>query len=492
MEARSAGDYKIEPEFLGPLGDRPLVEQAGKSTPDDLFPGASKFLNGRQQRKRREQWNAVRPMARRLLKPDEHILHVAYAQQVPPLMHTIGMGHFAYAYHQVLLVVTDQKIIEVLLNFRANGPGTRLRSYPYAGLGGLKLSFGKLTAVPAQGKKQGWRIRLGGDRKLLSLLLPRLQRQLFPGGAAHQEALPLWHCPQCGAGVPPAPEACSACRTRFRSVRLATVLSIAFPGAGLFYLGYTFLGIGDFLGESLLFLVWAAMLARASETDGLGPAIVLGALFFLATKIESIHLGRVLGARSIPEREGRQERARRLALAGGVLSALLVAGAFPLAAAARPRLERDLDASTDDGAWSGSRRAADWGIPKDDRSARSQWTHARTGAHITVFAHPQSLLDDQDEFHRGYPPEMESRKFTTLLDDQKIPSPFHGFRYVGETKAQNGATVALVAYFLYDQDGHDIHQVSLAVPREDAEAGEALVEDFLHHARFIDAVAPQR
>ena len=67
MEARSTGDYKIEPEFLGPLGDRPLVEQAGKSSPDDLFPGASKFLSGRQQRKRREQWNAVRPMVKRLL-----------------------------------------------------------------------------------------------------------------------------------------------------------------------------------------------------------------------------------------------------------------------------------------------------------------------------------------------------------------------------------------------------------------------------------------
>jgi hypothetical protein len=233
-------------------------------------------------------------------------------------------------------------------------------------------------------------------------------------------------------------------------------------------------------------------MSRASEMDGIGPALVLGGLFFLGTKIESIHLGRVLGARSIPEREGRQERARKLALAGGVLSALLVVGAFPLAAAARPRLERDLDISTDDGAWSGSRRAADWGFLKDDKAARSQWTHAPTGTHITVFAHPQSLLDDQDQFHRGYPPEMESRKFTTLLDDQKIPPPFHGFRYVGETKADNGEMVALVAYFLYDQDGHDIHQVSLAVPRKYAGAGEALVEDFLHHARFIDAVAPQR
>src|SRR5713101_8261231 len=109
MDSQSAADHRIEPEFLGPLGDRPLVELAGRSSPDDLFPGASKFLSNRQQRKRREQWNAVRPMVRRLLQSDEHVMHVVYAQQVPPFMHTIGLGHFAYAYHQVLLVITDRR-----------------------------------------------------------------------------------------------------------------------------------------------------------------------------------------------------------------------------------------------------------------------------------------------------------------------------------------------------------------------------------------------
>src|SRR5215813_3039139 len=120
MQTPGAGDHKIEPEFLGPLGDRPLVETAGKSSPDDLFPGASKFLSARVQRKRREQWNAVRPMVKRLLQPGEHILHVTYAQQVPGLVDHVGLGHFVYAYHQVMLVITDQRIIEALLNYRGN------------------------------------------------------------------------------------------------------------------------------------------------------------------------------------------------------------------------------------------------------------------------------------------------------------------------------------------------------------------------------------
>ncbi|OLC55694.1 MAG: hypothetical protein AUH92_01600 [Acidobacteria bacterium 13_1_40CM_4_69_4] len=431
-------------------------------------------------------------MVRRLLQPGEHVLHVVYAQQAPPLLHCIGLGHFVYAYHQVILVITDQRIIEALLNFRASGAGTRLRSYPYRHLSGLRLSLGKLTAVPAQGRKQGWRLRTRGDKKLLNLLLPRVQTRLLAEGAARAEALPLWHCPRCGAGVPPAPEACSACRTRFRSTRLATVLSLAFPGAGLFYLGYPFLAAHDFLIESMVFVIWLALITGSSETDGIAPALLLGGLFLLLTKIESIHLGRVVGARSIPEPEGRRELAGRLAIAGGVLSALLVVGAFPLAAAVRPRLERDLDVSTVDGAWSGSRRAADWAFSKDDPAARSQWTHARSGARLTVFAHPQSLLHDQEEFHRDYSAEMKQKVVRTLVDDEQIPAPFHGFRYVGEMRSKTGQEVALVSYFLYDQDGHDIHQVSLAVPREDAEAGEALVQDFLHHARFIEAIAPQR
>src|SRR5262245_14038610 len=191
MEARRTGDYKIEPEFLGPLGDRPLAELAGKSSPEDLFSGASKFLNVRQQRKRREQWNSVRPMVRRILTPDEHVLHVAYAMQVPPFSHTIGLRYFAYAFHQVMLVVTDQRIIEVLMNFRASGPATRVRSFPYRHLTGLKMWLGKLSAVPAQGKKQGWRLRLGGDKKLLSLMIPQIQKRLNAEGAAQAQPLPL-------------------------------------------------------------------------------------------------------------------------------------------------------------------------------------------------------------------------------------------------------------------------------------------------------------
>ena len=173
METNGAADDRIEPEHLGPLGDRPLAEMAGKSSPDDLFPGASKFLSARVQRKRREQWNAVRPLVKRVLQQGEHILHVAYAQQVPSLLDHIGLKHWVYAYHQVILVVTDQRIVEALLDFRGRKPGTRLRSFSYRSLRGLKLKWGKLTATAANGKAHAWRSLPGGDRKLRSVASAR-------------------------------------------------------------------------------------------------------------------------------------------------------------------------------------------------------------------------------------------------------------------------------------------------------------------------------
>src|SRR2546427_13075382 len=83
-------EHRIEPEYLGPLADRPLSETARTGGPADLFPGASAFLSARHQRRRREQWDAARPLAEKLLRPDEHVLYVAHAMEVAPVLHTHG------------------------------------------------------------------------------------------------------------------------------------------------------------------------------------------------------------------------------------------------------------------------------------------------------------------------------------------------------------------------------------------------------------------
>src|SRR5262249_44707653 len=141
---------------------------------------------------------------------------------------------------------------------------------------------------------------------------------------------------------------------------IATLLSLAFPGAGLFYLGHPFLAASDFLGELMLFAVWVAMMIGAQAGDGWTPALLMGGVFFVPTKFQSVRMGQIRGPRSIPEPAGRRDRAVKLAAAGGVLSALLVAGVFPLAASARPRLEHDLDLAAASADWTVSRRPADW------------------------------------------------------------------------------------------------------------------------------------
>src|SRR5262249_34973693 len=162
------------------------------------------------------------------------------------------------------------------------------------------------------------------------------------------------HCPKCGASISENPRSCDACRTAFRSTRLAALLSLAFPGAGLLYAGHPFLAFMDFMGEVVLYAVFLIMLL---DNGPKSVAIALGAgcVMFLLTKLESIHLSHILTARSKPETEARRFGYRRFAAAGGLASLLIIAGAFPLAATGRPVLDRDLEITGAGSLWTGSR-----------------------------------------------------------------------------------------------------------------------------------------
>src|SRR5215475_3133371 len=121
--------HRIEPDHLGPLMDRPLAEKA-RAGSDEVFPGAAQFLGNRAQRRRAEQWKAVAPIAEKLLRPEEHLLYVAHAMQVPPVLHFMALGAMSLTFHQVLLLFTDTRVIEIMLGVRGKTPGTRVRSFP--------------------------------------------------------------------------------------------------------------------------------------------------------------------------------------------------------------------------------------------------------------------------------------------------------------------------------------------------------------------------
>lgn len=293
---------RIDPEAIGPIADRPLIETAKKSSPDDLFPGASRFLHHRVQRRRRDLMAAAATPLDRLLQPDEKILYVAQAMQMPPVLHLLSLGRLAQVYHQVLLVFTDRRLIEILLTPRGKSPDTRLRTWTWKDSGKIEIGwFSKMVVVPAKGKKQTWTLAAGGDGKILKMLLPRLRERLAPEGTSSAMALPYWHCPQCAAAVAEDAARCGACGTGFRSSRLAVWLSLAFPGAGLFYAGHPILATFDFLGESCLFGVFAFMLMMARDASEVtGLAMALG-IFVVLTKLESVHLSHILVRRTRPD-----------------------------------------------------------------------------------------------------------------------------------------------------------------------------------------------
>ena len=479
---------KIEPEFLGPLKDRPLAEGARAGAPDVLFPGASAFLNSRHQNRRLEQWSIAAPLARKLLQPDERVLHVAPAMQNPPALTFIAMGVMAVPYHQVMLVLTDRRIIEVLLEVRGKKAATRLRSFPWASVRALKLSLGKLAMTPARGKKQTWKLPLRGDRALLKLLVARLSPRLLERGEGAAEQMPLAHCPQCAAVLAPRAESCGSCRAAFRSPRLAAALSIAFPGAGLFYAGHPWLAAGDFLGEVFLYVVFLLLMLQA-EPGTVMMAAAFGAFLFVLTKLESVHLSHILVSRTRPEAPVRRSNYRKFALAGGLASLMLLGAAFPLAGAARPALERDLDIRGDDGAWQGSRTPAEWISFADDSTARSQWTHSN-GAVITLFAYPLGMLDAVTEFRAGVRQSYVAQGLTMLQEDEDVPAPFQGFRFILGGETEDGRPLAVVNYYIVDSENRDIHHTMTALIDVEPAFADELARDLLGHARWIEATPP--
>ncbi len=486
----SLPDRRIEPDHLGPLTDRPLADlaAAGTAAADELFPGASRFLSKKHQARRRAQWDAARPLAERLLRPDEHILYVAHAMQVPPILHSMALGAMTPTYHQVMLVFTESRIIEVLLTVRAKTAGSRLRSFPLSGISTLTMRMTRLNLKPAKGKKQSWRLPLKGDRKLLKGLLERLAPRLLTSGATAAEALPLWHCPSCGAVMAEGAAACAGCRTAFRSARLATILAIAFPGAGLLYAGHPWLAAADFLGEVFLYLVFLMLMLEA-DTASLPGTLALGAFFFVMTKLESIHLSRILVARTKPENVTGAPRFRRLAAVGGVASALLVGIAFPLMGSGRQVVDHDLQLDGTDAAWAGSRDPGEWIAFDDDPTARSQWRHDG-GDVVTLFAYPQGSLDDFGAFRSGLRDEILEQGLEIVAEDEDVPAPFTGFRLIGRGATPEGDPLFIVHYFVLDREGRDIHHALASVVGDTADETEAKVREFLSHAQWREAVDP--
>jgi hypothetical protein len=388
----------------------------------------------------------------------------------------------------VLIVMTESRLFEIMLNMRATAPETRIRSYPWKHVRDLRLRFGRLQVTPAKGKKQAWRLRVRGDRKLLKLLLPRIKEKLMQEGAAAAVDLPAWHCPECGTESSTRPERCLSCSALFRSPRLAAWLSLAFPGAGLLYAGHPVLATFDFLGELLVYGVFAMALATAADTAQVVGLIVMGTIFLAMTKFESLHLGHILVTRTRPESHARYAGFRRFAFAGGLISMLALTGAVMASGMLKPALDHDLAVNSPQTTWTSSTNRTEWAFFNEDEAARSQWTH-ESGLVLTLFAYPVSSDAEQADFEDDFKAQM-AREGQVILTDEKVPGSFDGFRHLLTMAGEDGTPITTVNYFVYDHAGRDIHQVFLAVPSAMQDKAVRAAEDFLSQATWIEPAAP--
>jgi hypothetical protein len=463
---------QCNPAFLGPLDDD-LTPVTG---PFKVFPGEGKYLSSRKLDARVTLGDAVRSRLERVLDADETVLYVLPALHQPRLLELLGLGIWWSYFFRTALVLTDRRLIEVLMRDGGHA-GTRVCSYSWGQAREIRLRMGALKLKPAQGRTQKWTISERGDRKLLKLLLPKIE-QLLPGDIHAPRPVPLWHCPECGTAAPKHPTECTQCGTRFKSRRLAATLSIAFPGAGLYYAGHPVLAAFDFLGEVFLFIMVAIMFLVAAGPAELVGALALGLLVLFFTKLESVHLATVLVHRTKPDRD--PTRWRRLVIGGAVLSLGLITVPPLLHGSFGNRLDRDLDLSANGLGWSGGADPEQWQFGVEPNQ-RSEWIRD-DGQALFVWSLPMTAGETYESVAEDFNAESGN-----IVIESDIIGGFEGFRVVMNEVDEEGGAYLGVRWVLFDREFDDLHIIGAAVYPEGLESLESDVDVLLRNATWVTA-----
>ena len=472
----------VNPHLFGPLSP----EDAGQGETGGLFPGAERYLSARQRARGEALQALVAEAAGRLLEPGERVLYVAGGVQAPPTLDALGLGALANAYHFVGLVFTDRRLLEFLLDYKGKRLSTRTRSFPWSEVGRLKMGWLRLTLKPKAGKAHRWNISQGGDRKVLKRLVPKLAERALGVASPAAAALPTWHCPACARAVERKAPRCDACGTAFRSARTATWLALAFPGAGLFYAGHRWLGVFDLVGELIFYGVVAVNVAVATTRDDLVAAAGLAAFLLVGTKLESVHLARVLVARTKPTTPEAERGWRRLGLAGAAASVAAVLLLPAVHGGAANAIDHDL--AFEATGWAGSFDREKWKYYGEDADARSEWAHD-DGSVLAVMAFPLEPFGSFDAFRRDFEREIRSGGEGSV--SPTAAGGFEGFRARQRRTAGDGTDLVALAYGLYDREGRDVHLVVWVVPAANAEPSARRLDALVAGASWVAPQSPQ-
>jgi len=456
------------PNLLGPLTAEPEVVTG----PSQFFAGEEKFFSPKKLAERERLWTAVAPHLERVLGDDETVLHVMPVVHVPSTLHVIGFGIWWSLFFRAAVVLTDKRLVEIFMpDWRR--AGTRVCSYSWGQVRKLKLSMGTLSLKPCKGRTQRWKVAVRGDRKLLKLLVPKIEG-LLPGDIHVPRTVPLWHCPECGAASEKHPKTCGQCATVFKSPGRAAVLALVFPGGGLFYAGHPLLAVLDLVGEGILFFMVAMFFLTAGTVEDMIVAVVVGVFVLFLTKLESVHLSTILVKRMVPD--PRPGRWRALTFAGAAVSLVLMALPPVLSGAFAERLDTDLDLTGNTRGWSGGHDSSVWQFDAD-LNQRSEWIRD-DGQALFVFSMPLEAGDTVGALDSALQADGQQT-------ERKRFGGFECIRSVGEVPDENGDLLLFVRWFLIDREHDDLHIVSASVWPEDFEALESEVKELLQSASWI-------
>jgi hypothetical protein len=461
------------PAFLGPLDDQ-FAPVTGAVR---CFAGEQRFLSERKLEARERLWHVVSPLLSRVLDDDETVLHVAPVVHNPRFLEVFGFGMWYVLFFRAALVVTDRRVVEIMLRTRASAD-TCVRSYSWGQVRQLKMGFGGLVLKPAKGRTQRWRIQERGDRRLLKLLLPKIVEQVLPRDIHTPRPVPLWHCPGCGASFLEHPVMCTQCATRFKSRGLAAALALAFPGAGLLYAGHPVLAVLDFLGESMIFVVVAALFLLAGGPAEVVGALVFGAVAFGFTKLESAHMATVLVRRMRPD--VRPSRWRRAAIGGAVLTLLLMVVPPALNGAFANRLDRDLDLAANRLGWRGGHDPASWRFGAD-LNQRSEWIRD-DGQGLFVFSFPLGMDESFESLAWAFAAEYGEDGVHEV-----VVGGFDGLRVVDPQVDEDGVVFLWTRWVLFDREYDDVHVLGTPVFDGNVDDVEAVVDGLVREARWMPA-----
>ncbi len=464
--------FRCNPAALGPLDDD-LTPVTG---PVKVFEGEDKYLSARKLDARAKLCEEVAPVLGKILDQEETVLHVLPVLHYPRFLDFFGFGMWWTLFFRATVILTDRRVIEVLMR-DAKHVGTRIFSYSWGQVSVLKCSMATLKVKPAKGRTQKWKIIERGDRKLLKVLMPKIQ-QLLPGDIHAPRPVPLWHCPECGAASPEHPKQCTQCDTPFKTRGLAAALALAFPGAGLFYAGHPILATLDFFGEMLMYMLVAILFLVASGPTDMVAAVIVGLLILFFTKLESAHMASVLVHRTKAERK--DKKWRRVAIVGAVVSLVFLALPPILSGSLGNKLDRDLDLSANGLGWSGGHDANQWQFGVEPNQ-RSEWIRDDGQA---VFVWSWTMGTDET---------YESLAAAFNTDDQEIPTEsisvagLDGFRVHQSDFDDEGDTYVWVRWVLFDRQFDDVHVVGAAVDPGGIESFEAELNELLQNVVWIPA-----